>query len=355
MQLLFDLKRSHKSNPPNYPANKGINFVERESGKVAGLVVEDSNGLSLQPRIKTLEDQQRSLEDSYKVNGVLYNKQVMVVEARLDGQKELISGFGRKAALKDMEVTDYFWDVVTFDSPYWKAIWKRRLNQSADHTAQGTPNTEGTYLKGLQELKRVKGFKFRDDDAVRLALFEMSDGKMTEDSVEKVLKKFRKSNSTEEGVIALIQREANSSAQDLHIPSNGYVSNEKAYPHTFGSVGYVRHDGDLSNKIVDIVNNYNKLVNEGYLIHPDDEPKINITGFIQHVVHDKIHTQRKDWLKKFEKSKDWMREHLHVDYHDILEFKGFIAQINTRDESQGGKPRERGLVDVNGKIIREKV
>jgi len=40
-------------------------------------------------------------------------------------------------------------------------------------------------------------------------------------------------------------------------------------------------------------------------------------------------------------------------YHNILEFQGFIAQINTADPTQGGKARERGLVDVNGKIILE--
>ena len=40
-------------------------------------------------------------------------------------------------------------------------------------------------------------------------------------------------------------------------------------------------------------------------------------------------------------------------YADRIQFIGFLAQITIADENQGGKPKERGLVDVNGKIIKE--
>ena len=68
-------------------------------------------------------------------------------------------------------------------------------------------------------------------------------------------------------------------------------------------------------------------------------------------MHDNIGKQRQAWLKQFETGIEWMKTHLDEKYHDILEFQGFIAQINTRDNSQGGNPRESGLVDVNGKKI----
>jgi hypothetical protein len=38
-------------------------------------------------------------------------------------------------------------------------------------------------------------------------------------------------------------------------------------------------------------------------------------------------------------------------YHNMIVVKGFIAQIQDPDPTAGGKPLERGLVDVNGKII----
>lgn len=340
MQLQFDVNRSRKANPPNYPKNKGINFIDRKVGKLASLRTEDSKGVSLQPREKNVEDTQRGTEHSFKVNGVMYDKEVMVAELCDDNVEELISGYGRKYSFKNMGVDTYFWDVVTFDSPYWKAIWKRRLNASKDHVAKGTPNTEGTYLKGLVELKNTKGFNFKSDDDVRMALFDMSDEQLDEDQVEKLLKKFRKNNSIEEGVIALTQKDANEAAKLLGLPSSGYVKDGSSP--AWDTLGYVRHNGDISNKIVDFVNQYD-----------NHNQKILITGFIEYVVHDNIGKQRKSWLKQFNAGIEWMKTHLDEKYHDILEFQGFIAQINTRDDSQGGNPKERGLVDVNGNIIKE--
>ena len=56
----------------------------------------------------------------------------MVAELCPDGIEELISGFGRKYGFEDLGVDTYFWDVVEFESPYWKAVWKRRLNATKD-------------------------------------------------------------------------------------------------------------------------------------------------------------------------------------------------------------------------------
>lgn len=340
MQLLFDINRSLKANPPIYPEDKGIKFVERKRGKLSSLRTEDSKGVSLQPREKNLEQTQRGTEHSFKVNNVMYDKEVMVAELCDDNVEELISGFGREYVFNNMGVDTYFWDVVEFDSPYWKAIWKRRLNASKDHIANGTPNTEGTYIKGLVELKNTKGFNFKNDDQVKLALLEMSDGQLNEDQTEKLFKKFRKNNSIEEGVIALTQKDANVAVTKLGLPSSGYVKLTSSP--AWDTLGFVRHKGDISNKIVDFVNLYDNY-----------NQKILITGFIEYVVHDNIKKQRQAWLKQFQVGIEWIKTHLDEKYHDILEFQGFIAQINTRDDSQGGLPRECGLVDVNGKIIKE--
>tara|TARA_B100000408_G_scaffold39203_1_gene29697 strand:- start:284 stop:1306 length:1023 start_codon:yes stop_codon:yes gene_type:complete len=340
MQLLFDVKRSLAANPPNYPTDKGIIHIERKRGKLSSLRTENEKGISLQPREKNLEDTQRTTEHSFRVNNVMYNKEVMVAEDCDDGVEELISGYGRKYTFDKMGVDNYFWDLVKFESPYWKAIWKRRLNASKDHIANGTPNTEGTYLKGLVELKKTTSFKFKNDDDVKIALFDMSDEQLDEDQIEKLLKKFRKSNSIEEGVIGLTQKDANDIAKALGLPSSGYVKDTSSP--AWDTLGYVRYNGDISNKIVDFVNQYN---NYGQ--------KILITGFIEYVVHDRIGKQREAWIKQLNKGIEWMKNHLDKRYHNILEFQGFIAQINTPDDTQGGNPRERGLVDVKGKIIRE--
>ena len=340
MQLLFDIKRSEKVNPPNY--GEGITFIKRKSGKLDTLRVVDEKGVSKQPREKNIEEGQRDTEQSFRVNNVLYDREVMVAELCDDGVEELISGYGRKHTFKNMGVTTYFWDVVKFDSPYWKAIWKRKLNASKDHIAKGTPNTEGTYIKGLVELKEDKSFNWRDDDEIRTALFEMSDGQLDEKQIEKLLKKFRKSNLKHIGIIAYNKTEANAEAKELGLATGGYVKDISSS--AYDKVGYVYRTGNLENEIIGWVKFYDAY-----------SKKIQITGYIEHTDLDEkvIGNQRRAFIKQLDSTIDVMKKFLPVEFHDIVQFNGFLAQITTPDPKQGGKPRERGLVDVKGNIIHE--
>lgn len=347
MQLLFDIERSLKVNPPKY--GKGIKWIKRKAGKLNSLVVEDENGISLNPREKDLNKepgQDPQLQKSFKTHGPLYEKPVMIAELRPDDKEELQSGFNRRDNLMiGLGVGTYFWDLIEYESPFYKTLWKRRFNATEDHVVKGTPNTEGTYLKGLVEAKNGKQFDPTDDEAVKEALRFMSttpEGRrhLDDEDIEKLLGKFRKTNSKEVGVIAFDTPAANRAAKKIGLPTNGYVKDISL--DSYDTSGYVRYKGDFSSKIVDMVDLFDKY----------GKP-IEITGFIQEVVHDKIKDQRTNWKKAFDKTVEWIKEHLHERYHDMVVFKGFLAQISTKDETQEGKPRERGLVDVNGKIIKE--
>lgn len=342
MQLQFDLNRSLKANPPKY--GKGIKFLERKVGKLSGLRVMNSNGSSLQPREKNLEDGQRNTEHSFRVNGVLYDREVMVTELCPDGIEELISGYGRKYAFDSMGVDTYFWDVVEFESPYWKAVWKRKLNATKDHIAQGTPNTEGTYIKGLVDLKNTNAFDYTNDDAVREALFEMSDGQLDTDQIDKLLKKFRKSNSKYIGINAYNKVDANAAARELGLPTSGYVKDISS--DAWDTVGWVYKTGDLKKEVISWAEKFDQY-----------GKKISITGYIEHTDLDEevIKKARKSFLESLEKTiKNVIRKYLDEKYHNMVYFEGFLAQITTEDPEQGGLPKERGLVDVDGNIIYEK-
>ena len=63
--------------------------------------------------------------------------------------------------------------------------------------------------------------------------------------------------------------------------------------------------------------------------------------------------QRTKWLKDFNACLEWMEDKGLGYYAKQIHFKGFLAQITTEDSSQGGKAKERGLVDVDGNIIKE--
>ena len=80
LNIVFDVNRSLKANPPHYDKEEGINHVKREGGSLSSLRTINSKGVSQQARQMTLEDDQRKIENSYRANGVLYDRQVMVAE-----------------------------------------------------------------------------------------------------------------------------------------------------------------------------------------------------------------------------------------------------------------------------------
>jgi len=345
MQLLFDINRSLKINP--IKERIGISNAERIIFDLNELVHEDERGISLQPREKELEDNRAEGEGiTFKQDSVLYEKEVMVVEVRKDGKLELVSGFNRRAYLLEMGVTKYFGDAVIFKTPFYKTLWKRAFNSGKDHRAMGVPNTEGSYIKGLLEAKRLKQFDSMDDDAVRNAIDFMAQGKKNIEQKEKLLNKFRETNSRELYIRAMNIHKANEYAQDLMLPTGGYVKQTSRKKDgaslAFGKVGYVRSDGNFLGNLAEWID-----------MHDYYNEKIEITFFVKHAGHSDIETKRKSILESYDKSIKWVKDHMDEKYWDIFEFQGFLAQIRDPDETAGGAPRERGLVDVNGKIIRE--
>ena len=134
----FDIQISLKECPPN-KNGVGVTWLKRIAVKLDTLVVTDDKGVTLQPRQKNLNEQDHeNLETSFNANGILYDREVMVVEQRADGKLELQSGFNRHhVLLTKLGITTWFVDVVTYYSPYWKAVWKRRYNATKHHIAVG--------------------------------------------------------------------------------------------------------------------------------------------------------------------------------------------------------------------------
>ena len=81
---------------------------------------------------------------------------------------------------------------------------------------------------------------------------------------------------------------------------------------------------------------------------------IEIYPFVQHVQYNKIQKQRQSILDDFNDTVDWIKSHLQPKYHNMVKLVGFHAQIRTPNQNDGGEPLERGIVDVNGKIIIDK-
>ena len=340
-KILIDVQRSLDINPPKY--GKGIIHLKRDKINLRSLIVVDDAGNSLQPRPKDLEEQElNELETSYKANGVLYDKEVMVVEQRRDGKLELQSGYNRLyVLLTKLGITTYFADVIEYENPFYKALWKRRFNASKDHTAKGTPNTIGAYLLGLTEAKSKSSFKWKDDNEVLDALEFMANGSKTPDQLKKILKKWRQTNDPNPNVRGLNSEMANALSDAIGIPHKGYCK-DLTDP-LYGRIGYNTYGGGFDAKIKAWVD-----------LHDKWEVPIEVYGFVQYVVEDRIAEQREADVVAFNTTTEWMRTHLDSKYHDIVHFKGWHAQIRTPNPDDGGKPLERGIVDKNGKILIDK-
>ena len=336
MNIVFDINRSLKANPPNY--GEGIEWIERKAGNLEDLVTVDEKGISLQPREKEKETGE-DLKTSFKTHGVLYDREVMVAEKREDEKEELQSGFNRKGDLGELGVKRFFWDVIRYKSPFYKALWKRRFNASLkDHLAKGIPNKVGDYMKGLEEAVGMGSFNWRDDGAVKDALDFMANGSKDENQIEGLLKKFRKAKNPNPNIIALDTPKANKALDALDLPYNGYI--KEAGKKSYGKIGFSRWDGNFMSfmcKYVDLYDHY--------------QQPINIYGFIEFLVAEQVTQQRQNFLTHFKESVDWAKKHLDKKYHNIFHFVGFLAQITTSNPLDGGKRKERGIVDVNGNII----
>ena len=337
MNLEFNIEKSLEAKPPNY--GLGITHLRRTPLELDELVDVDDEGCTLQPRDKELDEGRSALKESFRKFGVLYDREVMVVEERADGMLELQSGFNRKYQLMEMGVETYFGDVITYDNNYFKACWKRKFNATfTDHLAKGIPNTKASYLKGLKEAVAFDSFEWKDDNKVLDALDFMSNGSLSEDDKNKILQKFRKTLSVTPDIVALDTKMANDVLESLGLPHSGYV--KKFNKKSFGRIGFARWDGDSMSKLCQWIQLYDRY-----------KEIIEIYGFIEHIDSGRYLEQRKIWKKKFDETITWMRNHFDPMYHDVIQFKGFIAQISTKNPKDGGKRLERGIVDINGNII----
>ena len=352
LNIVFDVNRSLKANPPHYDKEEGINHVKREGGSLSSLRTINSKGVSQQARQMTLEDDQRKIENSYRANGVLYDRQVMVAELCDDKGLDLISGYGRHYTLQEMGVDHYFYDIVKFESNYWREVWKARLNNTKDHNSQGTPPTEGSYLKTLTKMEEDNSFNAKDDDEVRLALFRSSNGQLTTKQIEKLLNKFRKGCSRYTTTVAMNKTDANRAAKKLGLPTSGYNEHKdtKAYGREgfHGRTGFVcRNGGNLVKEAMSWAVNYKQY----------GKP-VELVAYTEHTNLDeeKIADQRKKFKGTIENIiNDVIKSIFKEEYHNMVQFKGFLAQIQSPNPADEGRPMERGLVDVDGKMIYEMV
>ena len=136
----------------------------------------------------------------------------------------------------------------------------------------------------------------------------------------------------------------------MGLPYGGLCNNSKDRKKPYyGKSGYnICRSTDIQYKITEIVNNFKD--------DPKNRKKTYLTAFIISANPNTLNDERKKYyydvvLPVFE----WMKKHVKLPVgfkvSDVIEFVGFHAQLMTPNLADGSRPTERGIVDMNGKII----
>ena len=172
----------------------------------------------------------------------------------------------------------------------------------------------------------------------------MPDGQLTEEKKNKLLKKFRRNHSKYASTVAMNKVDANAAAKKLGLPTSGYVRDMSS--DAYGQSGFLCRNGG-------------KIASEALAwakIYLDYKTPVSIVAYVEHTDLDetKIAEARKgieNTLKRVHN--EYIKPIFKKEFHNMFKFEGFLAQICGPDPDQGGRPKERGLVDVDGNIIYE--
>lgn len=325
--IQFDLERSKKGFKPNYGV--GVQYIDRRLVKLSDIIYKDKDNNSLQPRVfDTVRTNVIKLKDSIS-NRYDYTKPVMVCELGLDNKLYLKSGFNRRQCYEELNQPKVIVDVVQYDNPAESIAHEILANEYHDIAED---NDDRDYAQALKKLVYEGCCERNDDVYLKDFLKKISPSKSPAQRTA-IFKKFRKSFSSYDFIKDIDQAIANQILEENDFPSQGYVLD-------LGQIGFARSDGDFGTKIKQMVDLYDKY-----------QVPIQIFGFILNVDPARITNQRKAWLKKYESTIHWIRQHLAEEYHDIFEFGGFLGQITTKDTLNHGLSKEDILVDANGKSI----
>jgi len=345
MQIKYNLERSLRDNPPDYA--EGTDHIKRTHQYLPDLVIVDDKGISLNVRDKDPDTRYNEGITFDTSDGVLYDRDLMVVEEREDGKRELISGYGRYFWFSKRGIDTYMVDVVKFTTKYDKEVAKLSLNTGKDHKAKGLPNTEGTILKGIMSAANKETFNWKSKNDCMRFLRKVTNGMKSDDQLVKIFKRFRKMKTPIDDVRGLTTSTANDLSEQMGLPHGGY--DKRLDSDSFGRIGFnIQRRDDINIKLVDMI----KLCN-------DYKVDVELYGFVQNVVPKNIKIQRQELLKSWNKSITWANNHLKISkkkyyYKGAIKFKGFHAQIRTPNPNDGGNPKERGIADVDGNILIDK-
>ena len=325
--IMFDVERSLKESPPNYP--DGVTFKKR-------IVVNRKNLIrQYQPRNLTLQiTNVAPIRTSYEVNGILYDQPK-------DSKKlNLLAGYTRDAAEEELSWDATMVDVLEFDTPRDRRAFMYTTNIVKNPR---TGNTNADLAKGVVDA--LNEGSVENDDVDILAFLDVIAADKSEKQKAAILKLARKLKSPYANMVPYDGPRANAKLKELGYQYGGQSNKDVE------GIAYARPTGYSKGVFWDsleIAKRYG-----GTKFAP-----VTIYGYIENPKPSELEADRKSWLEDFKRMEEKMIDviafgmdmnigEVRMKLQSPFVFGGFLPQDITKNSS-GDRIAEIGLVDEFG-------
>ena len=336
----IDLQKSKEQSPSNYP--DGVIFIKR----IRTLRSNCTWSTSQEFRVNVNNTQNvRDLTDSYKVNGMLYDEPVQVVEFDPNNKVRFlgVAGHHRDEAQEDLGWDYAIYDVVKFETPQDRIAFGAISNQHIPKS--GLTKEDLVKVIAMAVADGSKGCLTNDDASIKAFISRIAKNK-TSSQQDGIFKKYRSTKSKYESMRPLDGKAANELADELNVPYEGDENIADS-----GEVGYVKEPGG-----------YKTVMHDGLKMWVEDDHDIVVTGYITHPDPSNLYKRRRTWKDGIDNMNNFLykvaAKLTNMSYDDVkllgkspFKYGGFLPQVVTNDPKQNGLPKENGVVDVNGKPI----
>lgn len=358
MKLFLDIKTSLDNCPPS--KNPALNKIpERFLKDIVHVGRKRINPINVTYRVdeqtrelKVVQSNVAPLKTSFEVGGFVHTEYppVVIEDPDKEGHYLGIIGHTRDQVFKELHVEYMIYDVYKFNSPLAKRYFNNNSNRvetpRTSHTkndiifqvlqaidAGELPNTEDDILEFIEVVASdkskkertaiLKGVRERKSQYTNLATYHCGEGP----------------NSTTEA------------AKKYNLPYKGMAGHAST-----GKIGYIP---PYANPITNFAASKKLLKKHGYqdvyftfyIPEPQPQPALSKARLEREAIFDECVRDEAEWIQMVVKQLGY---DIQVDkIEKVLPWKknNWLNQDLTPDSSKGGKPKEEGVVNINGKQV----
>lgn len=335
MKIMFDVEKSMKMSPPNYP--KGVTFKKR--------IITNRNKLIRDYQIRNLNyvlANAAQIKNSYQINNYLYEEPVKCVEVneKDPNRFNLIAGYNRDDAESQLGWDTTLVDILEFESPRRRREFMYQTNIIKNPRAG---NTKNDITKGISDAIDNDEIDGSDDDDVKSFINAVAPEK-TESEKKNIFDSVRKIHSKWATMTPYNAERANKKCEELGLQYQGRKNKN------VDGIAYARPKGFSKGAFWDSTEIAKLYGGTTYA-------QVTIYGYIESPIPQFLQKDREKWLQAFNKMNDKLVENvmftMDMDVAEVRKkirtpfvFGGFLPQDQGRNSS--GKIKETGLVDQYG-------